>query len=690
MRGVADILLLILAVVVASDAVHPWLNLPQLPSRLALSFCVIYLMGGQILFVLRKILLLSVETVSVRNASPTAIYMAFFDSRFRRLSDVAYMGPGTQRNLRLPRVDSLRHEQIVCWSEQLAALERPEKGLCQWRTLGWGSPGSNRSFVLTTTPLQRHGSQVVLQTPAEMALDARIQSFISSHVSATKLADLSSASAPVDMMSEPVRVEHLGWGEICQAERQWLEKRRAHTRRALASLVPGCQGDCTIALFSSGGGMRATIAFLGALYGLEKVNLLPAITFMAGVSGSAWGVALAAYQFEQSAREGSSVKETMERMRMAVRDAVAKPPLPPLAEAAKIVLQKAAETIRNRSTLSLVSSFGALLKAALPVGSRLSDQQEFVAGGEAPLPMYAVGFLDEVHDVVSTAELTPLSVRFHNDVITPRAFGSRFDRDETVTFAPELGMDDLMGVFGSAFCTTVEKVVENAFWVGSEGANALQQYFKEGSTDKVRDSIRQKLETYGAAYRDLWLSIPAVHPLHVPNISFDSGGEQYIPSNVPVFDAGIHVNLPWSFAQRSQRGIDIIIALDHADDIKGKSGFLTLQGINRMRAEEIASKGSTRLPEASLVGMDKKRVYVFGDASRGEIVVIYIPLKSPTEDQFDPIAEMGLGGFCNTLNFRYSNEEFDKLFDLSAFNMRYHRETILKTISSVMSKTAIK
>ncbi len=59
------------------------------------------------------------------------------------------------------------------------------------------------------------------------------------------------------------------------------------------------------------------------------------------------------------------------------------------------------------------------------------------------------------------------------------AIGRRFDGGRTDGPGCEIDMDDLLGMFGSAFCTTVEKIAENALWVGKESAIALKQFIKE-------------------------------------------------------------------------------------------------------------------------------------------------------------------------------------------------------------------
>lgn len=157
-----------------------------------------------------------------------------------------------------------------------------------------------------------------------------------------------------------------------------------------------------------------------------------------------------------------------------------------------------------------------------------------------------------------------------------------------------------------------------------------------------------------------------------------------IPLTLPFFDAGIDCNLPWSVAAVEERKIDVIVALDSSDDVFGNQGYLTLQGLNRKRQQEIDRTGHSRLPEAKFCeNMDSKRVFVFGDSAKDEIVIVYIPTKNPpTMDDWITEA-MGVSGFCNVTNFSYSEEQFDKLCDLSKSNMRYHHETIKQVIAAV-------
>jgi hypothetical protein len=144
--------------------------------------------------------------------------------------------------------------------------------------------------------------------------------------------------------------------------------------------------------------------------------------------------------------------------------------------------------------------------------------------------------------------------------------------------------------------------------VGTEGAASLKAFVRESAVDLawtglnlkfeksffffhlcVCTGLKTTIETVGIASRERALAIPMVYPLHLNNFAFDCGermkktkrsvcsqsceeSESHTPLTVPFFDAGIDCNLPWSVATR--RDVDIIIALDHSDDIYGNEVLL--------------------------------------------------------------------------------------------------------------------
>lgn len=364
-----------------------------------------------------------------------------------------------------------------------------------------------------------------------------------------------------------------------------------------------------------------------------------------------------------------------------MRYRLALPLLPAFAESMKLVLNAAARKVKYLQSQSLVSAYGAILAAAWPTSQNLSDQASCVLKGTVPMPLYAGGSIDFDSKRVISAEFTPLWCRYESECIPTTALGRRFDQGKSVSSDPELPMEDLIGMFGSAFCTTVEKIAENAFWIGEEGAAKLKAFVRETAVDLAWSGLRSTIENVGVANRDRALAIPLVYPLHVNNWGFDSESETHTPVTLPLFDAGIDCNMCWSFAEC--REIDLVIAIDSSEDVFGDSGYLTLQGLAKMRERDIAIKGKSRLPAVDVTDIGKVACRVFGSGENGEIVIVYIPTKSAPSDAFQLQQNVGPRGFANVANFNYKAEQFDQLYNLARDNMSKHASLIIKEISKL-------
>jgi hypothetical protein len=75
--------------------------------------------------------------------------------------------------------------------------------------------------------------------------------------------------------------------EIAAIEARQKNKVRPALEAILGKQLPA-DTKLTLGVCCSGGGYRAMIATLGFLTGLEKIGLLDATTYMAGLSGSTW------------------------------------------------------------------------------------------------------------------------------------------------------------------------------------------------------------------------------------------------------------------------------------------------------------------------------------------------------------------------------------------------------------------
>ncbi|GAB0199223.1 cytosolic phospholipase A2 gamma [Grus japonensis] len=87
-----------------------------------------------------------------------------------------------------------------------------------------------------------------------------------------------------------VRLSH----DLSEGEKKATQQRREKVLSCLKTLQIPCDQNKVpnIVVLGSGGGLRAMIAMLGTLVELKKQNLLDAVTYLCGVSGSTWCMSL--------------------------------------------------------------------------------------------------------------------------------------------------------------------------------------------------------------------------------------------------------------------------------------------------------------------------------------------------------------------------------------------------------------
>jgi hypothetical protein len=77
---------------------------------------------------------------------------------------------------------------------------------------------------------------------------------------------------------------------------------------------------------------------------------------------------------------------------------------------------------------------------------------------------------------------------------------------------------------------------------------------------------------------------------------------------------------------------------------------------------------------------------VFGDAARGEIVVIYLPTKAFSTPPPFAVEKEVRSGFCMVTNFSYTNKNFDLLSGLARDIIVHHapriKDEILKAANA--------
>ncbi|KAI9662963.1 MAG: hypothetical protein M1821_008010 [Bathelium mastoideum] len=417
--------------------------------------------------------------------------------------------------------------------------------------------------------------------------------------------------------------------ELCDEEEAFLRKRRPFTRAALARYLNLSEKDIheddvpTIAICSSGGGLRALVAGTGSYLATKEDGLFDCVTYTAGVSGSCWLQAL-----YYSSIIGQSHARLVQHLKNRLGTHITFPPtalsLLCSAPTNRYLLSGVLEKKRGdpKADFGLVDIYGILLAARLmvPKGDlavnehdlKISNQRRYIDAGQNPLPIYTAvrhevpldseiaKARDDKHQTLNEDaqkrvtekakqeswfewfECTPYEF-FSEDLgagIPTYALGRPFVNGRTQwrengLALPELRLPLLMGIWGSAFCAT------------------LSHYWKE-----IRPIIKT-LAGFSESGLEAWIEsqdeeMGKVHPIDPAEISnFVEGMGSRLRANVPetmtnsktleLMDAGMSNNLPIYPLLRPGRNVDVLITFDVSADIKQENWIGVADGYVKQR-----------------------------------------------------------------------------------------------------------
>lgn len=402
--------------------------------------------------------------------------------------------------------------------------------------------------------------------------------------------------------------------DLCMEEREFKRRRKIHTTRALAKYLEIPENEIhpedvpTIAICSSGGGLRAMIAACGSYLSAKEAGLFDCATYMAGVSGSCWLQTLY-YSSISNQKHQKIINHLMHRL----GTHIASPPealkLLTSAPTNKFLLSGFVEKLKGDSNadFGIVDIYGLLLATRLlvPRGElevddrnlKISNQRAYIANGENPLPIYTAVRHEipiEEHELTSDAaqekakqedwfqwfEFTPYELfceeleagipswgigrRYHNGSSIP---------GETGLHLPEYRIPTLIGIWGSAFCATLAHYYDEIRPV-VKGITGL------GGVDGLITERNEELT-----------KLHPIDPASIPNYVLGLDGR--LPSTCPksifsaehlqLADAGMSNNLPLYPLLRADREVDILIAFDSSKDVKTENWLSVADGYAKQR-----------------------------------------------------------------------------------------------------------
>ncbi|GAB0190408.1 cytosolic phospholipase A2 beta-like [Grus japonensis] len=453
---------------------------------------------------------------------------------------------------------------------------------------------------------------------------------------------------------------------------------------ALKSEVP------VIAVMATGGGLRAMSAMFGHLLALQKLNLLDCVTYLTGASGSTWTLADLYEHADWS-------QKTLEGPLKAVKEQVTKCKLNLMSiDHLKYYHKELAERAKAGHVSSFTTLWSLVQEMFLherPRKYKLTDQRKALEHGQNPLPFYAV--LNVKEEKFSTfkfrewAEFSPYEVTIpkYGASIRSEYFDSEFFMGRRVKKLPE-----------SRICYLEEKHSPEDDVTTIEPPSCLS-----GKLYEMFQDIMTKRPLLGKSHnflRGLEFHKDYIHQkkfIEWKDTVLDSFPNNLTPLEkyLCLIDVGYFINTSGAALFKPERNVDVIISLDYGlgnvfKQLEMTYKYCKIQKIPFPKVE--LSKEEEKNP---------KECYVFSDAEDPRApIVIHFPLVNDTFKEFkEPgvkrcLSEMEQGKVnlennCSPyylIRLIYSSENFDKLVNLSKYNILNNKDLLLQAIRSAIER----
>ncbi|XDV43092.1 hypothetical protein PO909_011637 [Leuciscus waleckii] len=475
-------------------------------------------------------------------------------------------------------------------------------------------------------------------------------------------------------------------------EKDFLVKRRKVVSQALQkalnlSSAPEPSKVPLVAVVCSGGGSRAMIGTFGGLRALQKLQLLDAVSYITGkeISKGVFSV----YSLEQLRH----YKEKME------------------------------ERAKEGRHVSIVDMFGLsieyLIQGKKKMGT-LSDQQMALTMGQNPLPIYtALNMKNE------WCEFTPYEVGFtkYGAFIPAQNFGSEYYLGHMVKNLPESGIYSLLGIWSSVFSLSLTQLWNIVTGViPSWASNIGDEVNRTDNNPKTSDTLQVSPMTNMAKKLNNFLTCRPIisqvfnflrgfqlHRNYCDNSDFtawkDTHPDAFPNSLTPadatlgLVDSAFVLKSGFPPVLRCNRHADVILSLNYAWD---PDHFKAIKQTQQFCAERKIP--FPKIDYKKLESEPIREVYVFEDKENPEVpIVIHFPMVNLSFRQFkapgvkrEGKAEMKEGDFdidftsmmCPfaTQNLTYKPEDFQKMANLSTYNILNNKDVILNTLNKVLKR----
>ncbi|KAB5562006.1 hypothetical protein PHYPO_G00013010 [Pangasianodon hypophthalmus] len=518
--------------------------------------------------------------------------------------------------------------------------------------------------------------------------------------------------------------------DIPAEEKAFLAKRKEVVSRALQKIlnlkspldpskVP------TVAVVCSGGGSRAMTSTYGFLRGLQRLGLLDAISYITSLSGSTWANA---YLYNDPLWSKKDLDEAI----VSVKKELSKSTKSLFGPSRlKYYYSELRQKQKEGHPVSPIDMWGLMIENAI-YGKKhtatLSDQQEAVSEGQNPLPIYTAvnmkkdtgGFL-----VAEWCEFTPFEVGFpkYGGFVPTEYFGSEYYLGHLVKKLPETRVSFLLGMWSSVFSANLMQLWKHVTgavpswtsWLG-EDVCSIETDDKQSTLDTLclgskASTLSNFLHGRPIIYKVYnFLRGFFLHNMYSESSTFNTSKETHpdvFPNNLTptdptlgMVDAGFDINAAFPPVLRPHRHVDIILSLS----CSWTTDYLKIL----KETQEYCAARQLPFPNIDSSKFDDKpprEVYVFEDEENPDApIVIYFPLVNISFKEYkapgvkrqgkeelkagDVDVSTGSSPYV-TSNLTYASEDFQKLVELTCYNVSNNKESIVCALEKALYRKGL-
>ncbi|XP_026559769.1 cytosolic phospholipase A2 epsilon-like, partial [Pseudonaja textilis] len=520
--------------------------------------------------------------------------------------------------------------------------------------------------------------------------------------------------------------------DLCSQEQEFLCKRKRIVAQALKQVL---QLDYdlqdhevpVVAIMTTGGGTRSYTTTFGSMRALKKLNLMDCVTYMSGLSGTSWAMA---HLYRDAYWSQNDLHEKIQE----AKKQVTKSKLEMFtANRMKYYYQQLTQRKQEGYPITFIDLWGLIIEYLLNDGKdnhRLSEQKESLINGQNPLPIYVtINIKDKysTQDFKEWLEFTPYEVGFlkYGAFVHPEDFGSEFFMGHLIKKLPETRMCYLHGMWSSIFSL-------NLLYIWNR-VNSSEEFWHQWTHDKFIDidedphlptkpyelksrmfvppgSLATKLrgiltDRLAVAQYHNFLKGFQMHDCYMENTHFhrwkattlDCCPNQLTEydDHLGLVDAGFFINTSCPPLLRLERKVDVILHLSYS----AGSQTLPLEDACKYYKEQ-----GIPFPNVVLTDEDRKHLkecYYFNQSEgSGCPILVFFPLVNDTFQYYSAPgerrseADMAGGNIdvstCktpySTYCLKYSDEDFDKLVNLSEYNILNNQHLIFQALHAAIER----